>query len=337
MLGIKPRTLLAYESGEYEPPSEMIEAIAKALGFPIDFFSGPTIYLPNGEGVSFRSMSGMTAGQRDSALGAAAIGVALCEWITTRFELPEPNIPTLRGQDAQTAAETLRTEWNLGERPIKNIVHLLEAHGVRVLSLAEHSREVDAFSFWRGSEPYVFLNLHKSAEHGRFDAAHELGHLVLHRHGGPRGKGFEHEADTFASAFLMPRGSVVATAPQNADVELLIKLKAVWNVSVAALNYRLHEVGRTSEWKYRHACIDISKRGFRTSEPEPAPRETSQVLHKVFQELRAEGLGRADVARTLCIDVAELDSLVFGLVFTRLEGSALPPTPRSTKANLRRV
>jgi hypothetical protein len=55
-----------------------------------------------------------------------------------------------------------------------------------VFSLALDAAEVDAFSMWRQSTPYVFLNTKKSAEHGRFDAAHELGHLVLHRHGSPR-------------------------------------------------------------------------------------------------------------------------------------------------------
>jgi len=52
-----------------------------------------------------------------------------------------------------------------------------------VCSLAEQCREVDAFSLWRHGSPFVFLNTQKTPEHSRFDVAHELGHLVLHRHG----------------------------------------------------------------------------------------------------------------------------------------------------------
>lgn len=85
--------------------------------------------------------------------------------------------------------------------------------------------EVDAFSMWRQSTPFVFLNTKKSAEHSRFDAAHELGHLVLHRHGSPQGREAEREANAFASAFLMPRASVLAYAPRMATIDHLIKLK----------------------------------------------------------------------------------------------------------------
>ena len=54
--------------------------------------------------------------------------------------------------------------------------------------MAENTVTVDAFSVWREYTPYIFLKLMKTAEHSRFDAAHELGHLVLHRHGGPKGR-----------------------------------------------------------------------------------------------------------------------------------------------------
>ncbi|WP_376773772.1 ImmA/IrrE family metallo-endopeptidase [Rhizobium mongolense] len=75
-------------------------------------------------------------------------------------------------------------------RAAQNMVHLL----VRVFSLVENTRTVDAFSVWRGIRPFVFLNTIKTSEHGRFDAAHELGHLVLPRHGGPSGRRAEDEA-----------------------------------------------------------------------------------------------------------------------------------------------
>jgi hypothetical protein len=42
--------------------------------------------------------------------------------------------------------------------------------------------------------------------------------------------------------------------------------------------------------------IEISKRGYRKAEPEGGPRETSQVLHKVFAALRAEGITQQVIA-----------------------------------------
>jgi hypothetical protein len=45
--------------------------------------------------------------------------------------------------------------WALGEQPI-SMIKLLESKGVRVFSLAENTKTVDAFSCWRNDVPYVF-------------------------------------------------------------------------------------------------------------------------------------------------------------------------------------
>lgn len=76
----------------------------------------------------------------------------------------------------------VRAHWRIGELPIGNLIHLLESKGVRVYSLAEQGKSLDAFSLWHQNIPFVFLKTNKTAEHSRMDAAHELGHLVLHRH-----------------------------------------------------------------------------------------------------------------------------------------------------------
>jgi Zn-dependent peptidase ImmA (M78 family) len=121
-------------------------------------------------------------------------------------------------------------------------------------------------------------------------------------------------ADTFASAFLMPRGAVLAQAPRFVTLAQLIKLKSVWTVSVSALAYRLHALDLLSDWLYRTLCIEISQRGFRKKEPAEARRESSQVLAKVFAALREEGLSKHEIARQLCVHPSELDQLAFGLM-----------------------
>ena len=171
--------------------------------------------------------------------------------IEKRLTLPAPAVPDLREEDPDAAAMALRQQWGLGERPVRNMVHLLEAKGVRVFTLFEDTTEVDAFSLWRATTPFVFLNTMKSAERSRFDAAHELGHLVLHRHAGaPQGREAEHEANRFASAFLMPRGSVFAVAPVFPSLDRLAALKRQWIVSVGAIAYRLHALGLLTDWHY---------------------------------------------------------------------------------------
>ncbi|CAN7336115.1 XRE family transcriptional regulator [Caballeronia sp. LjRoot29] len=320
-IGVEPRSVSAYEKGEFGPDDDRLSKLSEVLGFPEAFFFGDDLDEPTPDIASFRALSKMTAGQRDTALGTGAIALMLNTWIETRFELPTQDLPDLsREDDPEAAALALRQQWALGELPVKNMVHLLESKGVRVFSLSVDAAEVDAFSMWRQSTPFVFLNTKKSAEHSRFDAAHELGHLVLHRHGSPQGREAERQANTFASAFLMPRSSVLAYAPRMATLDHLIKLKKYWTVSVAALTYRLHTVGVLSDWHYQSLYIELSSRGYRKSEPDEGRREASQILQKVFVALRDESISKVDIASELCVPVGELDQLVFGLALTGLNG-----------------
>jgi hypothetical protein len=75
--------------------------------------------------------------------------------------------------------------------------------------------------------------------------------------------------------------------------------------------------------------IEMSKRGYRSDDPKTIPRETSQVLTKLFQELRQRGRSKADVALELAVTVEELNAWIFGLVLTPVHGTVrATTTPR---------
>ena len=321
-LNLTPRAITAYETGEYPPSSETLERIGYLLDFPVNFFRGDDLDEPEVDAVSFRALSKMTARHRDMARSQGALAIHVAGWMDKRFDLPACNLPDLSHEsDPEVAANYVRQHWGIGQQPVRNMIHLLESKGVRVFSLSVDAREVDAFSTWKGDIPYVFLNGYKSTEHSRFDAAHELCHLVMHKHGAPTGRQAEQEANKFASAFLMPRGSVLANAPRFATISELRRLKKNWTVSVAALNHRLHEVNLLTDWHYTALCIEISKRGYRVNEPDSAPRETSLVLPKLFASLYQEdGLTRCRIAQELGLSVTELESLLFSLVMTGMNG-----------------
>jgi Zn-dependent peptidase ImmA (M78 family)/transcriptional regulator with XRE-family HTH domain len=332
-VGLDLRTISAYESGEKKATRGALIRIQNALDFPMEFFFGDDIELPPADGVSFRALSRMTAKQRDMAESQGALAMKFAVWLDKKFELPPSKIPDLKEfvKTPETAADAIRRIWGLGELPIRNTVHLLEANGARVFSLSIEAKEVDAFSWWWGDTPFVMLNNFKSAEHSRFDAAHELAHLVLHRHiGGGRSREAEFQADAFASALLMPEGSVRGYAPKFPTLDALLKLKHTWGVSVSALNYRLHKLGIISDWHYRSLCIAIGRSGFRTLEPQEQPRESSAVLPRLLKSLyEDDGLGRSAIARELAISQTEVDHLLFGLAITAIEGSRSGVVPKS--------
>ena len=313
---LSTRMVVAYERGDNEPSKRSLTRLAKALNTPVSFFSGPTLDEPPLDGSSFRALTTLTARQRDRSIASGALAFALSDWIEAKFILPEPNVPRLQGVDVEIAAEAVRAEWGLGEKPIPNMIHLVEAHGVRVFSITEDCHAMDAYSCWRRDRPYVFLNTMKSAERSRMDAAHELGHLVLHWAGGARGRDAEREAERFGSAFLMPEGSVRAEAPRSGRLSQIIRAKRYWNVSAAGLAYRMHTLGLLSDWQYRSLFVEISRSGYRTREPNSSPHETSQVLTKVMKGLREEGLTMKDVGEELSVFPDELNKYMFGLVLT---------------------
>ena len=104
LIGADVRAVTAYESGEYKPERERLLALAEKLHFPVQFFVGTDVQEVTPDVVSFRSMSKMTAGQRDAALGAGAVALMLNEWIEQRFELPAAQLPDLSHDSSPAAA-----------------------------------------------------------------------------------------------------------------------------------------------------------------------------------------------------------------------------------------
>lgn len=316
-VGLSSVSLSNYEHAKQLPSEVSLARLADILRFPPSFFGGVEVDSLPASAVSFRARSKLAAGKREGALASAELALEVHAWLQRHFRLPATDVPTLDKLDPFDAAEVVRVRWGLGTKVAPNMVHLLEAHGVRVFSLGLEYADVDAFSFWRGRTPFVFLNTLKTGERGRFDAAHELGHLVLHsEEREPVGKAAEVEANRFAAAFLMPRDAVLSRMPPSPAVDQILKGKRIWRVAATALTHRLHELGLLSDWAYRSALIELGRLGYRTGEPDGLPRETSKLLAQVFGSLRARGTAPARLAEELALTSSELNSLVFGLVPT---------------------
>lgn len=319
---ISTTSLSSFEGGRKVPAPDTLRLLARTLRFPEAFFTGNEVEPLNPDAVAFRARTKLAAGPRDAALSAGNLAVYLHEHIDSGFRLPTPDLPTLEYPSPETAAGMLRERWELGHSPIQNMVHLLEQHGVRTFSLASDYQQVDAFSFWNDTTPFVGLNLHKTPERSRFDAAHELGHLVMHHSARPVIEPqAEAEADAFASAFLMPRPTVLAYMPRGAFADQVIQGRKNWKVSAMSLAYRMHALGLLTEWQHRQVCIDLTKRGFRKGEPGGLrTHETSQVLAKVIKAMRARGQNPTHMANALAILPDELNGMTFGLSVAALDG-----------------
>lgn len=287
LVGVTPKSIADYENDASNPSNEIEQRLVWALHFPTSFFKSNSIETIPEKAISFRARTKLKRSQKDIATAAATLASELSDWCDASFNLPKTNVPAIEDIDPTLAAEVLRKEWKMGNGAIPDLLLLLESHGIRIFFAGNIGNEVDAFSFWdlKTRRPYIFLTTSKSGERRRMDAAHELGHLVMHRNidiADSSSKEIEAQANRFASAFLMPKSTMLASTPKGFSLRDAIKLKRYWKVSIAAFVYRSHDIGLLSDWQYHNLYKQLSKAGWRANEPDPMIPEHSEVNKQII-------------------------------------------------------
>nr|WP_316045976.1 ImmA/IrrE family metallo-endopeptidase [Planococcus glaciei] len=198
-------------------------------------------------------------------------------------EFPELNIPDFSERETESIEEIanqLREEWSLGDKPIKDIVYLLETKGFVIAALNLNKRKIDAFGSQQeiNKKQYYSIVLgsdKKSFYRRQFDVAHELAHRVLHDPylnledlSKEEFKLIEQEANDFAAAFLLPKDSFLKDVLIHPNDLMYYKLlKKKWGVSIGAMVMRAYKLGAIPESTYQYMQRSISQKGWRTREP----------------------------------------------------------------------
>lgn len=319
--GVSRRAVSDWEAGRVaDPPTA---TLAEVLNFPEPFFR---IELPErivAEQASFRALTSLSARELKATLAAATVVGVFSQWIDRNFSTPGVDVPWLdqlaapTGTDDVTPAQAaiaLRRIWQLGSSPIGDMTALLESKGIRVFALGDEVREVDAFSLWMSSRPTIFLNVDKSAERLRFDLAHELAHLVLHRGLVTTGnRAAELAANEFAGNFLVPPEALMSHARRNMSLASVHTTKKVFGVSAMAMVVRLHQLSLINDWQYRSWMVELSKQGYRSHELDGISKERSSLLTQILRIARDGGQSLRGVATELNVPAQELQDAVLGL------------------------
>jgi Zn-dependent peptidase ImmA (M78 family)/DNA-binding XRE family transcriptional regulator len=318
-VGVTPAAISQFEHGRANPSAATLAKLALALGMPVEYFArdGRPLRQANAAAAFFRSLR--STRQRDRTLAAAR---AMFVWEVVRLlerhiELPEPAIPEFSlppeaDRDAiEEAASAVRAAWQLPPGPVAHMVRLLEAHGAVVVRLRGLGREVDAFSCLQGRPIVVLWGDKEDKARARFDAAHELAHLVLHPEAEPGNKILEAQADAFAAAFLMPREYIYAQLPRRVDFRRLLELKMQWGVSLGALLYRARTLGVIGESSYRRAMARMSSEGWRRDEPgDLGSSEIPTMLSQALELLRLRGVTLETLAAEARLPLAIVAEIV---------------------------
>ena len=312
LVGISPAAITQLERDLIRPTTTVAAQLSLALGVPGDFLVRSVSSYPIPASCAhFRSLRSTPAMSRDQALAFAELGLEVLAAVEDFADLPEVRLPQLDASHIDTpdalaqAARQARDALSVANGPVPHVVRLLEAHGVFVLRLSDQlvDPRVDAFSTTAASRPVVLLSpLKDDKARSRFDAAHELGHLLLHHDAEPGSKVIENQAHAFAAAFLTPADQVAEDLPRRLDWAAFHAAKRRWGVSLKALVYRAHSLKLISESSYRRANIQLAEWG--NPEPGPlGPPESPSLLGTAIDMLSEIGVTIHDIAEHASLPV----------------------------------
>lgn len=301
-IGLTRQAISLYESGEREPEPETLMKIIGVLEQPIAFFTTERPRSFGRRGTTFfRSFKSKTKRTNRRCEILSDWFAETASFLDGFVNFPAVDLPELKpprqGQyysddEIEAAATQVRRHWGLGDGPIADVVGLIESRGVIVARSEFGSDTVSAFSFWEGGRPFIFLGADKeSASRSRFDAAHELAHVCLHR--GIETQDLEldldkveHEADRFASAFLLP-APTYSLEIFSTRLGAFVELKRRWKVSIAAQIFRCLDLSILSEMQALNLRKQLSAHNWRKREPldDVLPIEKPRVMEKALRLL----------------------------------------------------
>jgi Zn-dependent peptidase ImmA (M78 family)/transcriptional regulator with XRE-family HTH domain len=339
IVGVTRQSISAYELGDKAPEAVTLVLIADALDQPLGFFTCEDRPKFGDFGTRFFRAFGPETKRRNLMCDVYASWMAqTARYLDDLVNYPPVNLPSFAPADAdgaytdeeiEEAAAECRSKWGLSHGPVSNFLALAEGKGIITSRIFLEGEQVQAFSFWNGARPFVFLASDtNSMARARFDVAHEIGHLVLHRGVGQEDvenpkvlRSVETEANRFAGALLLPRQSFpneVFTTRLDAFVEL----KRRWKVAIQAMVYRCKDLGIFDDYQITNLYKQISARKWRAREPlddiGAFPLEQPSTLRRAVSMVLSAG---RKVSADICAELALAPRIIEGLC--NLEAGAL--------------
>lgn len=332
LLGVSATTVSQYEKNKQSPRPEVMDKICDKLNLSRSFFLRP-IADRGPRKILYRSLNAATKSARDRAEVRFEWAREIAEYLGEKFDFPKLNLPKIdlpgdfrsfTSEMIEDAAMACRQLWNFDVRPIPDVVLALESNGIIVIRGDLGAETLDAFSeYLPNDHAYIFLGSDKGlCARSRFDAAHELGHLILHRNVNPKEFGqpkdfkiLESQAHRFAASFLLPASSFVKSlwAP---TLDAFRVQKETWNVSIKGMIVRTRQLRLLNDQQYQRMMINYGRR-FREGEPgDEKELEQPRLLSRCFEVLVAERIRtKAQLLSELALppnDIEELAGLPRG-------------------------
>lgn len=325
---VSPGSISKWRNGQQEPTTDALNKLARAVNVRPEWFLRPlpefsaSAQLFRSNASALKTARALMAVRHDWSKEVAAELGEFVEYPDLAFpERVYRDPKEISDEEIELAAAECREHWKLGLGPIPDVVLAIENAGGVVIREATGVARIEGLSSWCAvnGRPFVYLNADKAnGFRSRFDAAHELGHVVMHRHIPPlvaqaNHKEMERQAHYFAGAFLLPGETFSAELPPFPTLDTFLALKPRWKVSAAAMMKRASTLGLLDErdelnlWKRR------SSRFGGKAEPLDAdlPPEQPRLLRRAVGMIVEEGImPREAIPDRIGLSAGDIENLV---------------------------
>lgn len=306
-LDVSNQSISQFENNKTEPKRENIFLLSNLLGFPKEYFyerDDVNVTIGN---TYFRSLASTSKKERNAQVERVKLLSKIYYAIQNYITFPEFDLKMQADKTPEELADYVREKWELGRKPIYNLIDVMEKHGVVITNAFEENKDIDAYSHVeiidRKAVPIVILGYETNIFRQQFNAAHELGHILtdgqyeLEELSKAEYRDMEKFMNRFAGALLIPEELLQDDLRGNGklDMRYYVELKKKYRVSAQALIVRANQIGAITANQYQYLMKQMSQHGYRTNEPLDdvyqliLPRYLKQAMIMIKRDKKVSG------------------------------------------------
>lgn len=288
-IDVSQAAIARIEQNLLEPSDDLIDRLARKLDFPVGFFHEPNSFdFPQGSFL-FRCLKALRSKKRTQITQTAWAGFKMYDSMAKRLNVKPSTFPRLTDHGIFSTTQILRSALGIeSDKPIRNLVNLLERAGVVIIAIPLDIHEHDGFSVWIKDRPVIVLSAGKPGDRQRRTLTHESIHLAIHHTVAGDLDQIEKQANEYTNEMLGPGDVMYNEIQIPVTLSSLAELKPRWGVSIQSLIERSYELNIITPNQRTYLWKQVSMNGWRREEPYPIKNERPRALQYMAELLYGE-------------------------------------------------